>query len=99
MDRSTPPKAAASIARLGGKFFLINCRSCGEKSPSVCAVHDMSLAFRFKAGGSGGNPSMAPTMTSVHHHRSTTKQEHKPFKSRHASKSALKDAAKGGLHP
>ncbi|KAK6371835.1 ribosome biogenesis protein tsr1 [Exophiala oligosperma] len=38
---------------------------------------------------------MAPTMTSVHHHRSTTKQEHKPYKSRHASKSALKDAAKG----
>jgi len=40
---------------------------------------------------------MAPTMTSVHHHRSTTKQEHKPFKSRHASKSALKDAAKGKI--
>ncbi|KIW58954.1 hypothetical protein PV05_03444 [Exophiala xenobiotica] len=57
----------------------------------------MSLALRFKAGGSGGNPSMAPTMTSVHHHRSTTKQEHKPFKSRHASKSALKDAAKGKI--
>ncbi|KIW39858.1 uncharacterized protein PV06_08431 [Exophiala oligosperma] len=55
----------------------------------------MSLPFRFKAGGSGGNSTMAPTMTSVHHHRSTTKQEHKPYKSRHASKSALKDAAKG----
>lgn len=40
---------------------------------------------------------MAPTMTSVHHHRSTTKQEHKPYKSRHASKSALKDAAKGRM--
>lgn len=30
-----------------------------------------------------------------HHHRSTTKVDHKPFKSKHATKSALKDAAKG----
>ncbi|KAJ6160769.1 Ribosome biogenesis protein tsr1 [Penicillium chermesinum] len=36
---------------------------------------------------------MAPTQT-VHHHRSTTKVSHKPFKSKHASKSALKDQAK-----
>lgn len=40
---------------------------------------------------------MAPTQT-VHHHRSTTKTSHKPFKSRHASKSALKDSAKGMEH-
>jgi pre-rRNA-processing protein TSR1 len=33
----------------------------------------------------------------VHHHRSTTKQDHKPFKTKFASKSALKDAAKGGF--
>ncbi|OAL39268.1 hypothetical protein AYO20_01586 [Fonsecaea nubica] len=35
------------------------------------------------------------TTTSVHHHRSTTKVDHKPFKSRFASKSALKGQAKG----
>jgi pre-rRNA-processing protein TSR1 len=37
---------------------------------------------------------MAPTQT-VHHHRNTTKVSHKPFKSKHASKSALKDQQKG----
>ncbi|KAJ5627063.1 Ribosome biogenesis protein tsr1 [Penicillium herquei] len=35
---------------------------------------------------------MAPTQ--VHHHRSTTKVSHKPYKSKHASKSALKEKAK-----
>ncbi|CAI7573853.1 unnamed protein product [Penicillium manginii] len=38
---------------------------------------------------------MAPTQ--VHSHRSTTKVSHKPFKSKHASKSALKDLAKGKI--
>lgn len=38
---------------------------------------------------------MAPITSSAHHHRSTTKVDHKPFKSRFASKSALKDKAKG----
>lgn len=38
---------------------------------------------------------MAPITQTVHHHRSTTKTTHKPFKSRHASKSTLKDKAKG----
>ncbi|KAJ5290855.1 hypothetical protein N7478_000106 [Penicillium angulare] len=37
---------------------------------------------------------MAPTQT-VHHHRSTTKVSHKPYKTKHASKSALKEKAKG----
>lgn len=37
---------------------------------------------------------MAPTSTS-HHHRSTTKADHKPFKARHSTKSALRDRAKG----
>ncbi|KAJ5955835.1 hypothetical protein PENPOL_c015G01989 [Penicillium polonicum] len=37
---------------------------------------------------------MAPA---VHHHRSTTKVSHKPYKSKHASKSALKDQAKGKI--
>ncbi|KAJ5495965.1 Ribosome biogenesis protein tsr1 [Penicillium diatomitis] len=36
---------------------------------------------------------MAPTQ--VHHHRSTTKSSNKPFKTKHASKSALKEKAKG----
>ncbi|KAL4938940.1 hypothetical protein BDV06DRAFT_45725 [Aspergillus oleicola] len=38
---------------------------------------------------------MAPTSTVQHHHRSTTKTSHKPYKSGHASKRALKDQAKG----
>jgi hypothetical protein len=37
---------------------------------------------------------MAPTQT-MHHHRSTTKTSHKPFKGRHASKGALKEQNKG----
>ncbi|KAI5292899.1 hypothetical protein KEM52_005983 [Ascosphaera acerosa] len=37
-------------------------------------------------------PSAAP---GTHHHRSTTKQSHKPFKSKHASKGAIKDLNKG----
>jgi pre-rRNA-processing protein TSR1 len=35
---------------------------------------------------------MAPT---DHHHRSTTKQAHKPYKSKHMSKGAIKDKNKG----
>jgi pre-rRNA-processing protein TSR1 len=50
-----------------------------------------SIPFRFKAGGSG-NGNMAPEN---HHHRSTTKQSKKGFKSRHATKSALKEVSKG----
>ncbi|KAL4920201.1 hypothetical protein BDW62DRAFT_177871 [Aspergillus aurantiobrunneus] len=38
---------------------------------------------------------MAPTSTVQHHHRSTTKTSHKPYKAAHASKRALKDQAKG----
>jgi pre-rRNA-processing protein TSR1 len=37
---------------------------------------------------------MAPTAV-AHHHRSTTKASHKPFKSRHATKGLLKDLSKG----
>ncbi|KAA8650781.1 small subunit rRNA maturation protein TSR1 [Aspergillus tanneri] len=37
---------------------------------------------------------MAPTQT-VHHHRSTTKKPNKSFKTRHASKGALKELDKG----
>ncbi|KAJ9655796.1 ribosome biogenesis protein tsr1 [Neophaeococcomyces mojaviensis] len=53
------------------------------------------LPFRFKAGASASNSSMSISAQPVHHHRSTTKHEHKAFKARHATKSALKDAAKG----
>lgn len=41
---------------------------------------------------------MAPiTQTVQHHHRPTTKKEHKPFKSRHATKGAIKNLSKGVL--
>ena len=55
-----------------------------------------TLPFRFKAGGNGP---MAPITSAqpAHHHRSTTKTANKPFKPRHASKSALKDRAKGKI--
>jgi pre-rRNA-processing protein TSR1 len=38
---------------------------------------------------------MAPITQNAHHHRSTTKTSQKPFKSQHATKSALKERAKG----
>jgi hypothetical protein len=67
-----------------------------KKSSKACAADSFtfavkvaSLPFRFKAGGN-----MAP-LTGQHHHRSTTKQPQKSFKSRHATKSALKERSKG----
>ncbi|KAF8871255.1 ribosome biogenesis protein tsr1 [Gymnopilus junonius] len=36
-------------------------------------------------------------MTETHHHRPSLKQQNKPFKSKHASKGSLKDAAKGRI--
>ena len=47
-----------------------------------------SIPLRLKASGG-----MAPV--TEHHHRSTTKISHKPFKSRHATKSLIRDLAKG----
>jgi len=38
---------------------------------------------------------MAPMAASSHHHRSTTKKDKKGFKSRHATKGALKEQSKG----
>jgi pre-rRNA-processing protein TSR1 len=38
---------------------------------------------------------MAPISAPTHHHRSTTKLNKKNFKSRHASKGALKELSKG----
>ncbi|KAK5116375.1 hypothetical protein LTR62_007922 [Meristemomyces frigidus] len=52
-----------------------------------------SIPFRFKAGGNGNN--MVPTTD--HHHRSTTKSSNKPFKTKHATKSALKERSKGKI--
>jgi pre-rRNA-processing protein TSR1 len=52
-----------------------------------------SIPFRFKSGGSGNN--MAPIAAQSHHHRSTTKKDKKGFKSRHATKGALKEQSKG----
>ncbi|KAI9717036.1 MAG: hypothetical protein M1812_004971 [Candelaria pacifica] len=40
---------------------------------------------------------MAP-LSDAHHHRSTTKTSHKAFKSRHLTKSALKEVAKGKVN-
>ncbi|PGH12826.1 hypothetical protein AJ79_04050 [Helicocarpus griseus UAMH5409] len=41
---------------------------------------------------------MAPSAVAApHHHRNTTKTTHKPFKSKHMSKGALKDLSKGKL--
>ena len=40
---------------------------------------------------------MAPPSEGQHHHRSTTNSANKPFKSRHASKSLIKDSAKGKI--
>ena len=48
-----------------------------------------SIPFRFKAGG---NANMA---SEAHHHRSTTKVSHKPFKAKHLTKGALKERNKG----
>lgn len=53
------------------------------------------LPYRFKAGSVALRDNMGGVPGSTHHHRSTTKQDHKPFKSKHATKSALKEAAKG----
>src|ERR1700761_253378 len=55
----------------------------------------MAVPFRFKAGGTGSSAAAMAPNTSAHHHRNTTKVDHKPFKSRFASKSALRDRAKG----
>ncbi|CAL3973555.1 unnamed protein product, partial [Diplocarpon coronariae] len=49
-----------------------------------------SIPFRFKAGGNGN---MAPSVDG-HSHRSTTKGTQKAFKSRKATKGALKEIAK-----
>ncbi|MCJ1311650.1 hypothetical protein MMC25_005323 [Agyrium rufum] len=38
---------------------------------------------------------MAPAIVTQHHHRSTTKSDQKPFKSRHATKSFKKEQSKG----
>ncbi|KAK5712713.1 ribosome biogenesis protein tsr1 [Elasticomyces elasticus] len=48
-----------------------------------------AVPFRFKAGPS------AMTPVADHHHRSTTKSSNKSFKTRHATKSALKEKSKG----
>jgi hypothetical protein len=70
------------------------CPWCRPDTPTFSQPGLMSIPFRFKAGGSG-KPVMTPINSQVHHHRSTTKADHKPFKSRYATKSALKDLAKG----
>ncbi|SDA08058.1 BZ3501_MvSof-1269-A2-R1_Chr8-1g09495 [Microbotryum saponariae] len=41
---------------------------------------------------------VSPHQTTEHHHRASLKQSNKSFKSKHSTKSALKDAAKGRTH-
>ncbi|RMD41773.1 hypothetical protein DV735_g3343, partial [Chaetothyriales sp. CBS 134920] len=53
----------------------------------------MSLPYRFKAGASTMSVS-GHAQAAQHHHRSTTKADHKPFKGRHASNRQLKAQAK-----
>lgn len=48
--------------------------------------------------GSSLTPIMAPIPSTSHSHRPTQKQQNKPFKSKHSTKSSLKDAAKGRTH-
>lgn len=82
-------------------FRAYNSRHCrksendstGQASPDTPNL--ASIPYRFKAGASGSK--MAPM--DGHHHRSTTKVSHKPFKSRHASKGALKEKSKGAHLP
>lgn len=54
-----------------------------------------SIPFRFKAGGNGSGS--MPSSVTAHSHRSTTKVSNKPFKSRKATKGALKELSKGKL--
>jgi pre-rRNA-processing protein TSR1 len=58
-------------------------------------ILENSLPFRFKAGGDGQRRANMAATATQHHHRSTTKTVNKSFKTRHASKSALKNQAKG----
>lgn len=57
-----------------------------------------SLPYRFKAGGASSASKMPGPVATGHSHRPTTKVSHKAFKSKHATKSALRDAAKGESH-
>lgn len=67
------------------------CEGTDTKLASPTVLKLAAIPFRFKAGGG-----MAP-MAEQHHHRSTTKVYHKPFKSKHATKGAIKDLAKGAF--
>lgn len=53
-----------------------------------------SLPFRFKAGGDGGK---MPSAVASHSHRATTKVNNKAFKSRKATKGAMRDQLKGKM--
>jgi pre-rRNA-processing protein TSR1 len=71
--------------------FWLPIFTAESRSVPTLNLASTPLPFRFKAGGTG----MA--LPEPHHHRSTTKTSHKPFKSRHLTKSALKDKAKGKI--
>jgi hypothetical protein len=87
------PRAVKFLSISGGQNYLVSrtfTRAPQYFRPNTLKV--ASIPFRFKAGGSGN---MAPVAVQSHHHRSTTKQNKKGFKARHATKGALKEISKG----
>lgn len=73
---------------------LLETASPSSRPFPILATLASTLPFRFKAGGHSNNMG-APSAPETHHHRSTTKSANKAFKTRHASKSALKERSKG----
>lgn len=72
---------------------------CAARIPQIEAFQAVKLAslpYRFKSGGESSK--MPGPVATGHSHRPTTKVSHKAFKSKHATKSALRDAAKGKSH-
>ncbi|KAH4923380.1 hypothetical protein HBI79_171950 [Parastagonospora nodorum] len=87
------PRAAKFLSISGGQNYLVS--RTYTRPPQYFREYILKVAsipFRFKAGGSGN---MGPVAVQSHHHRSTTKQNKKGFKARHATKGALKEISKG----
>ena len=86
-------KVAQKFLSISDEFTILSPTTCARQAQRLQHVAGKvaSIPFRFKAGGSSSG-TMAPEN---HHHRSTTKQNKKTFKSRHATKSSLKELSKG----
>lgn len=72
-----------------GVVIALESQQIGPVSHSTKVA---SLPFRFKAGGEAKMPG---AVAFGHSHRPTTKVSNKAFKSRKATKGALRNAAKG----